>query len=110
MSYIPEQGDIIDINFDPSAGKGIIKRRPAYVLSKKMLNEHVELAIVAPITSTNRGISMEVPLSNTMKTTGVILPYQMRSLDFESRDASFIEKAPQEVIDAVRKIAKLLIS
>ena len=27
MSYIPERGDIIWLNFDPSSGREIIKRR-----------------------------------------------------------------------------------
>ncbi|MEY3786810.1 MAG: PemK-like, MazF-like toxin of type toxin-antitoxin system, partial [Pseudomonadota bacterium] len=33
MDYVPEQGDIIWLSFDPSSGKEIIKRRPAYVVS-----------------------------------------------------------------------------
>jgi len=38
MSYIPERGDIIWLNFDPSSGREIIKRRPAYVISRKVFN------------------------------------------------------------------------
>ncbi|MEI6707703.1 MAG: type II toxin-antitoxin system PemK/MazF family toxin [Methylococcales bacterium] len=38
----------------------MIKRRPAYVVSRKLFNEHTELALVAPITSTIRGIKLEV--------------------------------------------------
>ncbi len=40
MVYIPEQGDIIWLSFDPSSGKEIIKCRPAYVISRKLFNEH----------------------------------------------------------------------
>lgn len=34
MIYIPEQGDLIWLDFDPSSGKEIMKRRPAFVISK----------------------------------------------------------------------------
>ena len=57
MTYIPEQGDIVLLNFDPSSDKVIMKRRPAYVISRKIFNEHTELAIVAPRSSILRGIN-----------------------------------------------------
>jgi mRNA interferase MazF/mRNA interferase ChpB len=52
--YIPSKGDIVSLNFDPSAGKEIMKRRPAFVISRKRFNEHTGFAIVAPITSAIR--------------------------------------------------------
>ena len=67
MAYIPEQGDIVLLSFDPSSGKEIMKRRPAYVISRKIFNEHTELAIVAPISSTVRGIKLEVVLPDKIK-------------------------------------------
>ena len=60
MGYVPEQGDLIWLDFDPSSGKEIMKRRPAFVISKRAFNEHTKMAIVAPITSTIRGIKLEV--------------------------------------------------
>jgi mRNA interferase MazF/mRNA interferase ChpB len=108
MSYIPEQGDIIWLNFDPSSGKEIIKRRPAYVISRKLLNQHTGLAIVAPITSTVRGIKLEVVLDAKQQTQGAILVHHLKSLDFVEREAEFIETSPQQVIDAVKMRVKLI--
>ncbi len=108
MSYIPEQGDIIWLNFDPSSGKEMIKRRPAYVISRKLLNQHTGLAIVAPITSTIRGIKLEVVLDAKQQTQGAILVHQLKSLDFVEREAEFIESSPQQVIDAVKMRVKLI--
>lgn len=110
MSYTPEQGDIIELDFDPSAGKEIIKRRPAFVVSKKMLNEHTGFAIVAPITNTVKNIGLEVKLVGKLATTGAIIIYQMRSLDFNARNAVLIGQAPQMVIAEALKKAKLIIS
>jgi mRNA-degrading endonuclease toxin of MazEF toxin-antitoxin module len=109
MLYIPEQGDLIWLDFDPSKGKEILKRRPAFVISKKRFNEHTKMAIVAPITSTIRGIKLEVVLSSQTKTNGAILVYQLKSIDFIQRNAIFIEKTSTTIIEQVTAIAQLLV-
>ncbi|WP_340613598.1 type II toxin-antitoxin system PemK/MazF family toxin [Xenorhabdus thailandensis] len=60
--YIPDKGDIVSLNFDPNTGKEIMKCCPAFVISRKMFNEHTGFAVVAPITSTARGMMLEVVL------------------------------------------------
>ncbi|WP_028389206.1 type II toxin-antitoxin system PemK/MazF family toxin [Legionella fairfieldensis] len=109
MVYIPEQGDLIWLDFDPSRGKEIMKRRPAFVISKKAFNEHTKMAIVAPITSTIRGIKLEVILPNETKTDGAILVFQLKSIDFTRRNAEFIEKTSDKTIEQVSSIAQLLV-
>ncbi len=109
MSYIPEQGDIVLLSFDPSSGKEIMKRRPAYVISRKIFNEHTGLAIIAPISSTLRGIKLEVVLPDNLKTKGAVLVYQLKSLDFNEREVAFIEKVTQKEIDEIKVLAKLLV-
>ncbi|MBA2651609.1 MAG: type II toxin-antitoxin system PemK/MazF family toxin [Tatlockia sp.] len=109
MVYIPEQGDLIWLDFDPSSGREIIKRQPAFVLSRKAFNEHTMLAIVAPITSTVRGIKLEVKLPDENKTDGAILVHQLKSIDFIQRKADFIEKTPANIVEQVSSIAQLLV-
>jgi mRNA-degrading endonuclease toxin of MazEF toxin-antitoxin module len=108
MVYIPEQGDIIWLSFDPSSGKEIIKRRPAYVISRKLFNEHTGLALVAPISSKVRGIKLEVLLDDSMNTQGAILIYQVKSLDFIEREADFIEHVSQATIEQVKALLKVI--
>ena len=107
--YIPEKGDIVWFNFDPSAGKEIMKRRPAYIISRKAFNAHTGLAIVAPITSTIRNMKLEVVLPAALVTKGAILVHQLRSLDYKTRKIEFVEKATDDVADRVREIASLLV-
>ena len=107
--YVPEKGDIVLLNFDPSSGKEIIKRRPALVISRSAFNKHTGFVIVAPITSTVRGNALEVELAET-STKGVILVHQLRSLDGKSRDIMFIEKASDTVTSKVTKIASTIIN
>jgi mRNA interferase MazF/mRNA interferase ChpB len=109
MTFIPEQGDLIWLDFDPASGKEIMKRRPAFVISRKAFNEHTKMGIVAPITSTIRGIKLEVILPEKMQTKGAILVYQLKSMDFTRRNAEFIEKTPGAIIERVSAIAQLLV-
>jgi len=53
-AYIPKQGDIIAITFDPQSGHEQKGRRPALVVSKDLFNRSTGLAIVCPLTNTDR--------------------------------------------------------
>ncbi len=108
--FIPDQGDIVFLSFDPSAGKEIMKRRPAFVISKRIFNEHTGFAVVAPITSTVRNMRLEVVLPEGMVTMGSVMIHQMKSLDFVDRQAELIETAPVMVIQKVLGLAKAIIS
>lgn len=107
--YIPNKGDIVWFNFDPSVGKEVMKNRPAFVISRKVFNEHTGFAVVAPITSTVRGMKLEVVLPDKTMTQGAVLIHQMKSLDFETRNIELIEKAPNDIIEQVTELAKLIV-
>lgn len=107
--YVPERGDIVFTDFNPSAGKEQALSRPAIVLSPHPFNDQIELALVAPITSTVRGHGFEVQLEN-MKTTGVVLCQQVRTIDYQSRGISFIEKAPEKIVKEVLARVKVLVN
>lgn len=101
MAYAPEQGDIISLEFDPQAGHEQKGRRPALVVSNNTFNSFTKIAIVCPITNTNRGFPLNVPLDGRTKTTGVIMCEQAKSLDISARNAVFKEKVPSEIIEEV---------
>src|SRR5262249_52283031 len=54
MALAPRRGDVWIAQLD--------KRRPVIVLTRNPMGEHLSQVIVAPVTSTVRGISTEVPL------------------------------------------------
>ena len=67
------------------------------------------MALVAPITSTIRGIKLEVVLGDTLKTHGAILVHQIKSFDFLEREAIFIERVPEQIIEQVKTVLKAII-
>ena len=102
MVNVFEQGDIVYLDFDPQAGHEQKGRRPALVVSNNLFNRVSSLTMVCPITHTDRNHPFHVRLDERTKTDGVILCDQARMLDLQSRNASFEEKAPEDIVaDAV---------
>lgn len=91
--YIPKQGDIVYLDFNQVKGheqKGI---RPAIVISKDVFNKNTKMAIVCPITSNEKYFPTHYLLEDTKKIHGSVLCEQIRSIDYEIRNLSFVEKA-----------------
>lgn len=108
-NYVPKRGDIIWLQFDPQAGHEQAGKRPALVISPKPYNEKVGLAIMCPITSRVKGYPFEVPLPADLTVSGVVLADQVKSLDWQAREAQFACKAPAEAVeDVVMKILVLI--
>ena len=107
-NYVPERGDIVYVNFGPSAGHEQAKRRPALILSPHAFNDQIGLALVVPITSRVRDHGFEVAV-NGNPTTGVILCHQVKTIDFVARSVSFIEKADAGVLKSSLAKVRLLV-
>ena len=93
-----KQGDIIWLDFDPQTGHEQKGRRPALVVSNGTFNRFSNLAIVCPITNTNKDHPFHVKLDERAKTTGVILSDQARTLDIKARNYKFIEKVSDDIL------------
>ena len=100
-AYLPKKGDFIILTFDPQSGHEQKGRRPALVVSNTLFNTHTSLAMVCPITNTNRNIPFHVPVPEQSSLSGYIMVEQIKSIDYVSRKVKFVEKAPQEVLDEV---------
>ena len=67
------------------------------------------MAIVSPISSTIKGINLEVVLPENLKTKGAVFVYQLRSVDYDRRYCEFIERVSIEINKQVLHIAQVLI-
>ncbi len=100
MAYVPEQGDLVWLEFNPQKGHEQAGRRPALTLSRKIYNEKTRLGLFCPLTSRVKGYPFEVAV-NGKTVSGVVLSDQVKSLDWYSRKSTFIEKADAQVVSAV---------
>ena len=102
--YIPKKGDFINITFDPQSGHEQKGRRPALVISNTLFNERTGLAIVCPLTSTERGYPFHLAVENAPNISGFVMVEQVKSIDFRARRARRIGQAPDSVIEEVLAI------
>lgn len=103
-AYIPKQGDIIAVTFDPQSGHEQKGRRPAFVVSKDLFNRSTGLAIVCPVTKTDRGFPFHVRIPEGSRLTGFIMVEQIKSVDFRSRRAIRIEHGSDGMLSDVLSI------
>ena len=80
-----EQGDVIEVNFNPTVGHEPQKLRPALVVSVGYFNNIVSsLTVVCPITSTVNGHPLHIELPNDSGVSGCICIEQLRAIDLNS--------------------------
>ncbi|MEB7792130.1 type II toxin-antitoxin system PemK/MazF family toxin [Enterococcus faecalis] len=92
--YIPKKDHIVWIDFDPSAGKEIQKRRPDLVVSRYEFNRKTIFAVTCPITSAVKNIPTRYTSPDKKETHGQVVISQLKSLDFTERKLSQIEHLP----------------
>lgn len=108
IAYVPEEGDIVWLNFTPQSGHEQAGRRSAVVLSPKAYNQRAGLLVCVSITNQIKGYPFEVALTGD-GATGAALADQVKSLDWQARQAERKGKATAaEFADIKAKIKALL--
>src|ERR1051326_1259150 len=102
-AYVPDTGDLIWTEFDPTRGREQAGRRPALVVSSAEFTEKTGLTVVCPITSRVRPFPTSVVLPPGLTVAGEILPSHIRSIDTEARPIRYTGAAvPPEIAQLVR--------
>ncbi len=106
--YIPKQGDIILISFDPTVGHEQRGSRPAIVVSATEYNTRTGMMLVCPVTSKGKGYIFEVKIKGN-KINGFILVDQIRSMDWFARKPKFVEKCKTEELSQIKLLIASLV-
>jgi mRNA interferase MazF len=83
--YVPDAGDLIWTDFDPTEGREQAGRRPALFLSAAAFSANTGLAVVCPITSRVRPFPTSVVLPPDLPVAGEILISHVGSIDVLAR-------------------------
>ncbi len=102
--HVPRKGELIALTFDPQSGHEQRGRRPALVVSNDLFNRHTGLCIACPITSTRRDYPFHVAIPGGEAVVGFIMVEQVKSIDYRSRKAKRIGRAPAETLEEVLSI------
>ncbi len=108
VKYIPDQGDIVILNFDPQSGHEQKGRRPAVIVSNKIFNKYVGLTFACPITNTKRNFPFHIRY-NGENVSGYIMTEQLKSIDYNSRKIKFIEKIDEDTMDEILGIVESIV-
>lgn len=107
-SYTPKKGDLVWIDFDPSSGKEIQKRRSGLVVSRYEFNYSTKLAVICPITSTIRDYPTNYTLPDHLMVSGQVIVSQLKPLDFHSRKLTFSDKLPFQDVTKIDQIIEYM--
>lgn len=109
MAY-PKKGEIYLVNFDPTIGHEVKKKRPALIISNNIHNQYSPLVTVAPLSSNvDRVYPFEVYISKGMaglNDNSKIMIIQLRSTD-KKRLLNKIEAIEdKEILNKVNRIIR----
>lgn len=90
--YIPKQGDIVFLDFNPTKGHEQAGMRPAVVISTNIFNQNTKMVMLCPITSNNKEFPTHYQLEDTKRVHGSVLCEYIRSIDYEIRNLKFVEQ------------------
>ncbi|HVT87783.1 MAG TPA: type II toxin-antitoxin system PemK/MazF family toxin [Tepidisphaeraceae bacterium] len=101
-TYHPERGDLIELNFQPAAGREIDKRRPAIVLSPRQYNRKSGLCVAIPVSTdlTPGPLWIKMPDGYLSKPSLILCDY-IKSFDYRERSATFIKRISNELVEQI---------
>lgn len=84
--YVPDRGEIVWLDFEPTRGREIGKYRPALVLSSSLYNRKTGLLICCPVSTSIRGGATEVAVTS-LDHECVVATNLVHTLDWRERKA-----------------------
>ena len=107
-TYVPDQGDIVWLEFNPQAGHEQAGHRPAVVLSPLAYNQKTGLMLCVPLTTKIKGYPFEVSIEGNSK--NVVLADQIKSRDWRARKAQHKGKVTSNELAEIRAKASALLN
>ena len=95
----PHKGDFVTLEFAGRQGHDQRGRRPALVVSNDLFNRHTGLAMVCPVTRTDRGYPFHVAIPTGERVRGFVMVEQLRAVDYRARAVRRLGRAPSAVLD-----------
>ena len=108
MSYDPDAGDVVWLDFTPHAGHETAGRHPAIILTPRAYSVATGLCLVVPATTKAKGGSFEVPIRDAKRLKGVALANELRTIDYAARNAEKFDECPPAVLIQIKNIAHAL--
>lgn len=101
-TYHPDRGDLVEMNFQPAAGREIDKRRPAIVLSPVAYNRRTGLCVAVPVSSDLTPGPLWIPMpTGYLPRPSLVLCDYIKSFDYRERAAALLGRMPVTLVDQI---------
>ncbi len=114
QTYHPQRGDIVHLNFSPSAGQELTGPHFALVISTALFSKATGFAIVIPGTTkyhdeqrlAGQQLMVKLPPVAMLERDGWLYPHQLKSLDYRDRGVTFVAKLQDDdfLIDIIERV------
>ena len=101
MVGIYEQGDVIEVDFNPTRGHEPAHTRPALVVSTYDFNISNSMTIVCPISSRERPFFLHEALPEGAPAEGSVIMEQIRALDLQARPSKLLGRLDKKTLHSV---------
>lgn len=75
-----KQYQIVLVNLNPTVGSEMKKTRPCVIISPNEMNKHLDMIVIAPMTSSSKNYPTRVEINHDKKTGWIVLD-QIRTVD-----------------------------
>jgi mRNA-degrading endonuclease toxin of MazEF toxin-antitoxin module len=107
QAYHPARGDIIHVNFSPSAGHEFADPHFGLVLSSQHFSKATGLCIVLPLTTKyhhdqklrDTQLMLQMPKLAGLAEQGWVYIHQIKTIDYRERGAAFKTKLGEDELD-----------
>ncbi len=103
-NYIPNQGDIVFLDFNPTKRHEQKGYRPAIIISNNVFNKHTKMVMVCPIISNEKEFPTHYNLKDSEQIKGSVLCEHIRSIDYEIRNLMYVEKASKKDFENIKDL------
>ena len=100
-----KQGEIWNMNLNPTQGREQVGLRPAVIISGNMMNQYLDVVIVCPLTTEIKNykgnLVLEPTKTNGLKKQSEVLTFHVRSVS-KQRLSVKVGQLPSSEIEAIK--------
>jgi mRNA interferase ChpB len=113
ITYHPQRGDILHVNFAPSSGSEFTGPHYGLVLSTQSFSKATGLCIVLPLTTKyhpdkrlhNTQLMVQLPSIPGLRETGWVYTHQITTINYRERGAARISQVDDDfLIDMMERV------
>lgn len=102
------QGEIVKVGIGRGKGHEPMGYRPFICLSNELISRFANIAVFAPISTTERRYPLYIPLEPRLGTEGVVMLDQLVTIDYAVRDAAYVETVSERFLDKLLETVVLV--